>query len=191
MSDTESPTRDRSASDTPTVSPRLGRIASAILWVAVAGFGGALSYSVLVPGQRAGGVISFAFWYAAPALVLLLSVWALRSSPERRVAAALLLVSMVVSVFGMEALLRAFPARVPGFSLTTAVADSLCPGEYRRQAGCLAATEMGRAFDRRTTVEVIEDLEKQGVDAWPSIDASFYIDPDNEIEVEGQVRLPL
>ena len=191
MIDAPSPPEGTARSDPPALSPRLGRVARTILWLAALGFGIGVLYFVIRPGQRASGPSSFVFWYAIPALVVLLSVWALRSSVERQVATALLLVSVAGSVFATEAVLRAFPLRVAGFSLTTVVADSLCPGEYRRQTGCLAAAEAGRPFNRRSTLEVVEDLEARGIEAWPSIDASHYLDPDYAISVEGRVRVPL
>jgi len=162
-----------------------------ILWVAAVGFAIGLAYFIIVPAQRAAGVSSFVFWYASPALVVMLAVWALRSSAERRVAVALLLLSAIASAFAAEALLRAFPRRVAGLSITTVVADSVCTGEFRNQAGCLAAAAMGAPFDHRTTLEVIQDFEAQGIEAWPSIDATHYIDSDNAIEVSGTSVVPL
>jgi len=162
-----------------------------ILWVAAVGFAVGLAYFIIVPGHRAARVSSFVFWYAVPALVVLLAVWALRSTAERRVAAALLLLSAIASAFAAEALLRAFPQRVAGLSITTAVADSVCTGEFRNQAGCLAAAALGTPFDRRTTLEVVQDFEARGIEAWPSIDASHYSDPDNAIEIDGRVVVPL
>jgi len=166
-------------------------MADAILWVAAVGFAAGLAYFIIVPGQRAAGVISFVFWYVVPALVVLLAVWALRSPVERRVATALLLLSLMGSAFAAEALLRAFPSRIAGFSMTTVVADSVCSGEFRRQAGCLAAAQTGKPFDRRTTLEVIQDFEAQGIEAWPSLDASHYIESDRVIEIDGRVVVPL
>jgi len=185
------PPGDRSTSDSEPLSPGLRRIAGVTLWVAGVGFAIGLAYAIVVPAHRMARFSSFVFWYAIPALVVLLAVWALRSSAERRVAAALLLVSAIGSAFAAEALLRALPQKVPGYSLTTAVADSVCPGEWRNQAGCLAAAETGRPFDRRTTLEVIEDFEARGIEAWPSVDASHYIDPDNAIEIDGTPVVPL
>jgi len=190
MIDTPSPP-EAAPGSAPILSPRLGRVARAVLWLAALGFGIGLLYFVIRPGQRASGPGSFIFWYAIPALVVSLSAWALRSSVERQVAMVLLLVSVAGSVFATEAILRAFPQRVAGFSLTTVVADSVCPGEYRRQTGCLAAAEEGRPFDRRTTLEVVEDFEAQGMEAWPSIDASHYLDPEYSITVDGELRIPL
>ena len=185
------PPDDRSTSDPDPLSPGLRRIADVILWVAGVGFGIGLAYFILVPAHRMARISSFVFWYVAPALVVLLAVWALRSSAERRIAAALLLVSVIGSAFAAEALLRALPQKVPGYSLTTAVADSVCPGEWRNQAGCLAAAETGRPFDRRTTLEVIRAFEARGIEAWPSIDASHLVDPDNAIEIDGRPVVPL
>jgi hypothetical protein len=178
-------------SDTDTFSPPVRVVADAILWVAVIGFGIGLAYFIVVPGQRMARVSSVVFWYAIPVLVVVLSTWVLRSSVERRVATALLLVSVATSALAAEALLRAFPRKVAGFSMTVTVADSVCPGEFRRQAGCLAAAEAGTPFDRRTTLEVIQDFETQGIEAWPSLDASHYIDSDYVIEIDGRVVVPL
>ncbi len=191
MIDSPTSPEDRSVADSPELSPGLGRFATVILWVATSGFGVGLLYFLIVPGQRASSVSSFIFWYAIPALVLLLSVWALRSSVARRAATALLLVSVTGSVLTTEAILRAFPQKVAGFSMTAMVADSVCPGEYRRQTGCLAAAENGRPFDGRSTLEVVEDFEARGIEAWPSIDASHYIDPDYAITIDGRVTIPL
>lgn len=177
--------------ESPALSPRLGRIATLILWLILSGFCIELLYALVVQGQRTSSVGSFAFWYAIPALIVLLCAAALRSTTERRVATAVLLVSIIGSALAAEAVLRAFPQRVAGFSLTTVVADSVCPGEYRRQAGCLAAAEEGRPFDRRTTLEVVEDFEAQGMEVWPSIDASHYLDPEYSITVDGELRIPL
>jgi len=185
------PPDDRSTSDSDALSPGLRRLADVILWVAGVGFAIGLAYFIIVPGQRAAHVSSFVFWYATPALVVLLVVWALQSSAERRVAVALLLVSAIVSAFAADALLRAFPRRVAGLSITTAVADSVCTGEFRNQAGCLAAFAMGRPFDRRTTLEVIQAYEALGIEAWPSIDESYFSDPANAIEIDGRVVVPL
>ena len=191
MIDAPSLPENTAGSAAPALSPRLGSVARVILCVVAVGFGIGLLYFVIRPGQRASGPSSFIFWYAIPALVAVLSVWALRSSVERQVATALLLVSVAGSVFATEAILRAFPQKVAGFSMTEVAADSLCPGEFRRQTGCLAAAEEGRPFDRRSTLEVVEDFEARGIEAWPSIDASHYIDPDYAITVDGRVRLPL
>ncbi|MDP2471183.1 MAG: hypothetical protein Q8W45_10390 [Candidatus Palauibacterales bacterium] len=162
-----------------------------ILWTAAATFGFGLAYSIIVPGQRADRTVSFVFWYVLPALGLLLSVLALRSSVERRLGAVLLLVSLIGSVFAAEAFLRAFPAKVAGFSMTSIEADSICPGEWLNQAGCLAAADAGVPFDRRTTLEVVRDLEARGIEAWPSIDASHFLDPDNAIAIDGRSVVPL
>jgi hypothetical protein len=173
------------------VSSRLERIAGTILWIVILGFGAGLLNSLISPGQRSSGVISFVFWYAVPVLVVLLSAWALRSTAERRVSVALFLLFGLGSAFLAEATLRAFPKRVDGFSITEAVADTLCPGEWRNQTGCLAAAVAGLPFDRRSKLEVINDLEAIGIATWPSIDASYYLDPANEIEVDGDIRIPL
>ena len=120
------PPDDRSTSDSDTLSPGLRRIADVILWVAAVGFAIGLAYFIIVPGQRTARVSSFVFWYAAPALVVLLAVWALRSSAERRIASAILLLSAIGSALAAEA--RAGPlhnctsadsAAVPAESVTS------------------------------------------------------------------------
>lgn len=191
MIDSRPPPDDRSKSDPQTLSPGVRRISDAILWVAAVGFAVGLAYFIIVPAKRAAGVNSIVFWYVVPALVVLLAVWALRSPVERRVTTALLLLSVMGSALTAEALLRAFPSRVAGFSMTTVVADSVCSGEFRRQAGCLAAAQTGKPFDRRTTLEVIQDFEAQGIEAWPSLDASHYIESDIVTEIGGRVVVPL
>ena len=169
----------------------MGRIATAILWVVALGFGIGLGYFVLVPGQRAAGLVSILFWYVLPGVIVLLTAWALRSSGERRVATVLLLFSAVASAFIAEAVVRAFPRNVAGLAITTVEADSVCPGEFRRQAGCLAAAVAGTPFDRRSTLQVINDFEALGIEAWPSVGAAHYLDPENAIEVDGREVLPL
>lgn len=185
------PSQDRPASESHTVSPAVRRVADAILWVAAVGFAIWLARSMILPGRRAASVASFLFWYVLPALVVLLAVWALRSTAERRVASALLLLSAIGSVIAAEALLRSFPSRIEGLSITTSVADSVCQGEFRRQAGCLAAAVTGIPFDRRTTLDMIEDFRARGIEAWPNLDASHYIDAEDRIEIEGRVLVPL
>lgn len=179
------------APDAGGISRGLARLATAVLWAAVLGFGGALLYFIAVPGQRAAGPVSFVFWYASPAVIVLTSAWALRAPIERRVVTALLLVSIVASALVAEAVVRAFPRHVDGFAITTVEADSVCPGEFRRQAGCLAAAISGAPFDRRSTLEVLADLEARGIEAWPSIDAEHYLAADNAIEIDGREVLPL
>jgi hypothetical protein len=171
------------------LSPALVRIASAILLLAAVGFAVGLAYFIVVPGQRTSGAVSIGFWYGLPSLVVVLAVWALRSSAERRVGAALMLISAIASAFAAEALLRTNPERIDGIPITIAVADSVCPEEWRRQAGCLVAAAADSPYDRRTTLEVVQDFEAQGVEAWPSIDAAYYLDPDYEID--GRVLVPL
>ena len=185
------PLDNRSVTGSPALSRRMGRIATAILWVAALGFGSALLYFIAVPGHRASGPVSFVFWYATPALIVLTSVWALRSSIEHRVGTALLFVSVMGSAFVAEAVVRAFPRHVAGFAITTVEADSVCSGEFRRQAGCLAAAVAGAPFDRRSTLEVLADFEARGIEVWPSIDAEHYLDPENAIEVDGREVIPL
>jgi hypothetical protein len=173
------------------LSPAARATVNAILWVFVVGSGVALTYFIIVPGNRTARISSTVFWYVLPALALMLAVWALRSPMERRVSVTLLLFSAIGSAFAAEALLRSFPSRVEGLSITTLAGDSVCHGEFRRQAGCLAAAAMGAPFDRRTTLDVIQDFKAQGIEAWPSLDASHYIDTDDPIEVEGRVVVPL
>lgn len=183
-------TRQRTP-DTPPFSRAARAIANAILWVFVVGFGIALSYFIIVPGHRTARISSTIFWYVLPALALLLAAWALRSPVERRVSVALLLLSAIGSAFAAEALLRSFPSRVEGLSITTVAGDSVCHGEFRRQAGCLAAAAMGAPFDRRTTLNVIRDFRALGIEAWPSLSASHYIDAEDPIEIDGRVVVPL
>jgi hypothetical protein len=107
------------------------------------------------------------------------------------VGVALLLVSGVASAFVAEAVLRAFPQKLDGFPFTEAVADSLCPGQYWRQAGCLTAAAQGLPFDRRSTLDVIQDLEARGIEAWPSFDASHFLDPANALNIDGRAVVPV
>ncbi len=183
--------RRQQTPDTLPLSPAARATVNAILWVFVVGSGVALTYFIIVPGSRTARISSTVFWYVLPALALMLAVWALRSPMERRVSVTLLLFSAIGSAFAAEALLRSFPSRVEGLSITTLAGDSVCHGEFRRQAGCLAAAAMGAPFDRRTTLDVIQDFKEQGIEAWPSLDASHYIDTDDPIEVEGRVVVPL
>jgi hypothetical protein len=184
------PPDDRSASNSDTLSPGIRRIADLILWGAAVGFAIGLAYFIIVPASRTARVSSFVFWYVLPSLVVLVAVWALRSSAERRVATALLLFAAIASAFAAEALLRAVPSRVAGLSITVAEADSACTG-FRNQAACLAAFAMGRPFDRRTTLEVIQDYEDRGIEAWPTINAPHFSDPNNAIEIDGTAVVPL
>lgn len=162
-----------------------------MLWGAAIGSGAALVYSTLVPANRTATVVSVLFWYGIPALTLVLCAWALRSATERRVGIALLLLTGVVCAFAAEALLRAFPEKVEGLPFTTVEADSICPGEYRRQAGCLAAAARGLPFDSRSTIEVVEDFEDRGIEAWPSIDGSHFVESENTLEVDGRGVVPV
>jgi cytochrome bd-type quinol oxidase subunit 2 len=133
---------DTSAHNPGGISRGLARLATAVLWAVVLGFGGALLYFIAVPGQRASGLVSFVFWYASPAVIVLTSAWALRAPIERRVGTALLLVSIMASAFAAEAVVRAFPRHVDGFPITTVEADSVCPGSPtgRRTAACSCST---------------------------------------------------
>lgn len=169
----------------------LVRIADVTLWMVAAACVISEAYFVAVPGGRGSSVISVFFWYVLPLSALLLAVWALRSSPDRRVSVTLLLGVTLGCAFGAEALLRAFPQRIAGLSIPIAVADSVCPGEWRRQAGCLAAAVRGIPFDRRTTLEVVQDFESEGVKAWPAIDASEYLKPAGTFRIENRAVVPL
>jgi hypothetical protein len=169
----------------------MDRIATGILLVIAVAFATGLAYFILVPGARSEGVLSVLFWYVGPGLTVLLCVWGLFSTAERRLAIVLFLSSVFVSSLLAEAALRVWPTTVPGFAIPETVADSLCPGEWKGQAGCLAAAERGLPFDTRTTLQVMDDYREHGIEAWPSIDASHHTEPANALEINGVPVVPL
>jgi len=94
-------------------------------------------------------------------VVVVLLIASFRLQPSRRANVALALVSSVMTVYVAEAVL------VMLSPVTTAQrAACMRTGEPFK---CIAALSAGDAFDTRTKIEVVRDLQTDGVDAWPSI----------------------
>jgi len=131
-------------------------IAAAILIAAAMMVGVALDYSA---GRFGVGrlIVSYVV-LGAVAAVLLASF---RLQPSRRANVALVLVSSILTVYVVEAVLVLLSP------VTTAeMAACMRTGEPFK---CIEALSSGRAFDTRIKIEVVRDLEREGVDAGPSI----------------------
>ena len=120
---------------------------------------------------------------------------ALRLSPTVRVNAVMLLITLGMSLYLSE--------------LVLAVKDDLVPiqkrvqwlpfnsGEDFADERAIVASPSGISFDRRSRLQVLSDLRKKGIDAWPAIapqilfrgwPASYQ---DSLIEIQGVPVLPL
>jgi hypothetical protein len=99
--------------------------------------------------------------YVVLGVVAALLIASFRLRPSRKGNLALALASSVLTVYAIEA------ALVLLSPVTTAqMAACLRTGEPFK---CIEATSSGTPFDTRTKIEVVRDLEEDGVDAWPSI----------------------
>jgi len=131
-------------------------IAAAILIAVAMMVGATLDYHAGRSG--AGRIIAS---YAILGVVAALLIASFRLQPSKRVNVALVFVSSVLTVYVVEAVLVLLSP------VTTAqTAACMRTGEPFK---CIAAISAGEAFDTRTKIEVVRDLEAEGVDAWPSI----------------------
>jgi hypothetical protein len=116
------------------------------------------------------------------AVVLFLLLGRLRGSRETNIALALL--SACVALYAAELAFRAFTwardSRAEYHPQCAAVEPA------RRRAMCNAATTTGYSFDTRAGLDILRDLERQGVNAWPSVAAG-----EVRVELDGRRIYPL
>lgn len=97
-------------------------------------------------------------YYGLPALGAALCFAALRLKPSHRINAALLLVSIGASTYAVETLMTIW------FSLPSVRA------ELAQRERVDTAKALGVPFDTRGLLEVVADLRKKGIEAYPFID---------------------
>lgn len=149
-------------------STRAGRIADAILLLAIAAILLLVSYGTLVFPIRLTGIGEYVVFYGLPGSLVLLLALALRLRESRKVNLVLVLASAVFVPYALEAIL----------------------GVLDRPA--LNRTEAGGGFDSRTPLKVIEDLEKEGINAIPrSCPAKLFLERGYRMEIDGRELFPL
>jgi PAS domain S-box-containing protein len=107
-------------------------------------------------------------YFVVPAVLTSLLMGFLRRSPEFKVNAALVCVSLAASVYGLELFLRVLdPALLePGKPL---LADIERGSKQQRQKAADSAKQFGVNVDFRDRLDVISDLRRRGTDAVPGV----------------------
>lgn len=133
--------------------------------------------------------------YLVPLILIAGLLATLRLDPTVRVNAVLVGLALCISAYVSEFVL--------------AVEDDLAPVQSRMQwlpfqsgeeyadARALAASPSGISFDRRSRLQVLNDLRAKNIDAWPAIAPQFLFEgwpnsyEDPVIEIDGAQTLPL
>jgi hypothetical protein len=150
------------------------RAANGVIAATIALFALSLAHDVPRWDNHFRDVAGIGITFVVPSAAILALLAAFRLAPARRQELALLLVSVALPVYGMEATLAA----------STPTARS-------------AAAAAQRSFDDRSVLDVVLDLRAQGVDAYPSPKPKRYLDfplwgeAEPKLHLDGRGVLPL
>ena len=139
-------------------------------------------YYYVWTGQRQFNTpLGMVLYVVLPAVLASLLLVFLRRKPEFKVNAAMVCVSLIVPLYGVELFLRLTEAAAPKIPAMTRVMTSK---EKQIEAAKLTK-KFGIEIDARGGFEVIDDLRKRGIDAVPIITPSnhlFVEQPDGSIK---------
>ena len=107
-------------------------------------------------------------YYGVPAVLASLLFAFSRRSPEFRVNAALVCVSLTASVYGLELFLRVLDPALLELGKPL-LADIVGGSKQQRQKAADSAKQFGVNVDFRDRLDVITDLRRQGTDAVPGV----------------------
>ncbi len=133
--------------------------------------------------RRFSAPLGMVLYCVFPAILAGLLFLSLRRSPEFKVNAALLCLSLSLSVFAGELFLRLTRVSVPGLRIP--VMNLLWKSENKEEDAVRLGKRFGIEVDSRDGLEVVDDFRKRGVDAVPIITASnnlFVTQPDGSIK---------
>ena len=158
------------------IKPNAKRVASLLAngVLVTGGLAGAIALSYffyhyqILHDRHFAGSVGKLLYYAAPAVLIVVSCGALFRNPNFRIKTALCFIAAGASVYLMEGFLR----------VQHYIAETW-PTEIDSQDNVVArakfAKRLGIDFDRRSRFDVIQDLRRAGVDAVPQVEPNFFM----------------
>jgi PAS domain S-box-containing protein len=178
------------ASNRDNLLSKLAKIADFLL-IAGSGFAFLLTIYVIyyygLSGQRELLSIIPAMIYAVPAGILVLLLGALWWTPTNKINLAMVVIACTVSLYGAEIFLRLWDqASRPVWLMI----DGLPQGEKQKSAMEIEK-QFGVKFDIRDRMEVIADLQKNGVQAVPAMIPRIVLSTNGGKEIREPDDLPV
>jgi len=146
------------------------RIVNAVIIAAMIGLVGVFVYGFAQTGKCGSQTLNYLFMALAPMGLLFLAS-TLRWSQERRINFAVAIVSAAIAVYLLEIAL---------YAVLQAAHDR-----------ARIARSEGKPFDTRSQLEIVRDLRKEGVQAYPAVSPQQFIGSEGLLSADGRKIFPL